>query len=124
MVKALSSKVFGTETQSIVRIANGVGERWTVVTTSSASEGTHTFGGGGDDDCYQVEVINLASYNGSSLNGEARIALAENETANSGDYLFLPSGASAIVDVANLSSIRYKRDAATNVSLLFRERRC
>ena len=119
MVKLSTSKAFGTEKGQVQRVTAGIGETWTIVTTSTANEGTLTL----QDDTYQVEVINLSLYDSSALSGNARVAITATETADAGTYIPLASAGSITIDVGAQTAIYYKRDAATDVTLAFRERR-
>lgn len=123
MATQSSSKVYGTEHNSNARIATGVGEDWDVDTTADANEVEYV----PDADCYQVEVINLDRYDSGDLTGKARVGVSaaggSNITADGANYLTMAVGGSILIDVGDGKSIYYKRDAAVDVSILFRERK-
>lgn len=94
-------------------------ETWTIVSTADANEATHTL----QNDSIQVEVINLDYYDGGALTGRARVAIAALQTADTKNYIPLPSAGSVTIDVGGIGSLYYRRETATNVTLLIRERR-
>lgn len=110
-----TSKALGHE-DATVRV-DGVGEVWSVATTSDGNEQTHTL----QTDCYKVAITNLSSYDGAALSGDARIAITSAQTVDAGDYFPLASGAELIVYVGDKAAIYYKRETSTDVTLSIRE---